>query len=128
MAVMRGTIVAISCFLVLAALASCSQASDCFVADSVKELKVIRIGKADYYLYRKTSGFNDKASFYQLYDGKPSFDRYSKAASQPISDAYVDLTEGYPTRVVVENGTLKLTYSKDGAKPPNFDDVDVVVK
>jgi hypothetical protein len=128
MAVVRGTIIVIGCFLVLAALASCSQASDCLVADSVKELKVIRIGKADYYLYRKTSGFNDKASFYQLYDSEPSFDRCGKAASQPISDAYIDLTEGYPTKVVVENGKLKLMYSRDGAKPPTFDDVEIVVK
>jgi hypothetical protein len=128
MAVIRRAIIVVGCLLALGALLSCPQTSDCLVADSVKELKVISIGKADYYLYRKTSGFSDKASFYQLYEGKPLFDRCGKAASQPISDVYIDLTEGYPTRIVVENGKLERTYSKLGATPPDCDDVEIVVK
>lgn len=118
----------ITCVLASALSASCSRDEDCLAADTVEQLRAVKIGITDYYLYRRTSGVSDKASFYQLYAGKPAFDHCGKAASPPVSDAYVDFSEGNPVRVTVRNGVLDLTYSRDSNAPPDLDAIEVVVE
>ncbi len=45
----------------------CSTEQDCFVSDSIKELKVKNLNEDGYFLFLRTSGFGEKEHFFELF-------------------------------------------------------------
>ncbi len=103
-------------FIVLFAfnlLMACSEGGDCFVADSVEKIEELHINDTRYFLYLRTSGFNEKESFYELYDKEPIFDNCKKAGIRPVSDLHVDTSAGTPVKLIIKNNKLSLLFSNN---------------
>lgn len=110
----------ISCLLL-----SCSIDNDCFVADSIEKVKKISIDSKDHFLYLRTSGFNEKEHFYELYNFAPKFNDCGKSTTPPISDIHIDTTEGYVDKLIIKNNKLEIIYSKNDFKIVDFSNVEV---
>ncbi len=94
-------------------LGACTSSNDCFVSDVVDEVKSVTVDSKEYYLFLRTSGFNEKEHFYELYDHKPKFDDCGLSKSTSVSDVHVDSTVGNVGKVVISDKSLNLVYSKD---------------
>ncbi len=124
-------------------LIACSSEPGCFIVDSVKLVKTIKIDSRDYFIYLRISGFQDKVAFYELYKGKPTFGECKQSNIEPISydsvdwsdptDSTVDPFSGVVSRIVsklVIDDDLKLSivYIKGNVQEIDLKDVPVEVK
>lgn len=96
-------------------LVACSADNDCFVADSVEKIEELYINDTTYFLYLRTSGFNEKESFYELYDKEPTFDGCRQTDVRPVSDLHVDTSEGTPVKLIIKNNKLNLLFSNNAS-------------
>ena len=112
-------------FLLL--LYGCSQESDCFVADEVKNISVNQLDGSDYWLFLRTSGFGEKERFYELYEGTPKFNDCGVSQSKPIFEVHVDETEGVPVKLKISKDSMVLFYSGEGEKLESLDYISVEV-
>lgn len=115
-------------FFILANLFGCSPDNECFVADSVVPVKTIAVAGADYFIYLRISGLQEKEVFYELYKNKPMFNGCGKSSSLPISEAHIDLTEGAVSTLIIDNQALAVVYSKGKTQKIDFKDVQVEIK
>lgn len=90
--------------------AACSEPSDCFVADNVLPLQHESLSKDSLFLFVRTSGVSDKQSFVELYDRAVEFDECGKSSIAPIASEHIDLKEGLPGNLVIEDGGITVTY------------------
>ena len=109
-------------------LVSCSRETDCFIVDSVKFVKAIKIDNSDYFIYLRISGFHEKEAFYELYESKPTFVDCRQADILSISDAHVNLLQGGVSKLVVDDRKLSVVYTKDSVQEVDLKDVPIEVK
>lgn len=103
----------LSLILLLTSLVACSPEPDCFVADSVTQVKTIKGNGINYYVYLRISGFNKKEFFYELFLNEPEFDVCGKSNIDSISDIHIDQDEGIITKLLVKNNKLSAVYTKE---------------
>jgi hypothetical protein len=84
----------------------------CDVADEVMVLDTTVIGGQEYHLVSRTTGFQEKETFLELYTAPPKFDSCGQPSVQPTSKELFDLSEGRLRGVQVEGKTLRLLYTK----------------
>lgn len=112
----------------LGLLSACAAQDDCGVADAMEPVNQVDIGPAHYYLYLKTTGVSDKASFLVLYDHEPSFDTCGRADREAVSEAYVEPDRGRPVRVVYQGKDLEVQYAADTAGTTDAQKIEIVVQ
>jgi len=109
-------------------LIACSEGGDCFVADSVEKIEELHTIDTTYFLYLRTSGFNEKESFYELYNKEPTFDDCGKTDAKPISDLHVDTSVGTPVKLMIKNNTLSLLFSNNANDSVDLKKILIEVK
>jgi len=112
----------------LSILVSCTSTNDCFVADIVEEARTVELQNNKYFLYLRTSGFNDKEFFYELYDQLPKFNQCGISELSPVSDVHVDFSAGNIERLEIDGYQLKVVYSSSSDKNVDLLNVDLEVK
>ncbi len=96
----------ISLMLAYLTIAACSnQGCEDSIVDDVRLADSIVFEGTEYYLYMRTTGWNDKAVYFELYDQKPSFNECSKSKIKPIYDVVYD---DYPDVKYVKEINLQL--------------------
>ncbi len=132
---------------IITTLVACSPGRECFIVDSVKLVKTIEIKGSDYFIYLRISGSHDKAEFYELYKGKPTFGECKRPdilviseegvdrSAEPVdsSDEPVDRLDGVVSRIVsklVIDDDLKLSivYVKGNVQEIDLKDIPVEIK
>jgi hypothetical protein len=103
----------LAAFLMLAFVTGCSNKPDCFVADTIKEITALPLNENGLHVYLRSSGFNEKEHFYEMYKGIPVFDECGQPGRQSISQVHVDTSIGYPQKLIVKNNRLEIVYSSD---------------
>lgn len=121
-------ITAIVYFIITGAILGCSDNGGCFVAETVGQVQKINISGADHFLYLRSSGFNEKEHFYELYRNEPEFDDCGKANLTPLSEVHIDPNEGTVARVVIDKSKLTIVYSKEKSQTNNLTSVPVEVQ
>lgn len=94
-------------------LLSCSGESDCFVADVVEPVEQVTVGGTVHHIYLRTSGFNEKEQFFELYAEKPVFDDCGQAETTPVATVHIDENRGHPERLTVGDLVLEIDYSSE---------------
>ena len=88
-------------------LAACSD-DDCsfdIAGDQLRLADSTEIGNKTYYLYTRTTGWNDKVVFFELYDTKPAFDA---CTYQPDKKAlYAIHFDSFPDQPEIETKYVK---------------------
>jgi len=111
----KTVLLVISCLFVSA----CSnEACKDILVDDVRFADSINYNNADYYLYTRTTGWNDKAIYFELYAQKPTFDKCNQSTIRPIYDVvYDDYPEvKYVKEVHLQVGEIekiKIVYTAD---------------
>lgn len=121
-------ITAIVYFIIISLISGCSDNHGCFVAETVTPVEKITISGMDHFLYLRSSGFNEKENFYELYKNKPEFDDCGKASLTPLSEVHIDSSKGMIVRVVIDEHKLTIVYSKGKTQNNNPVNVPVEVK
>lgn len=114
--------------LVVTNLVACSTETDCFIADSVKLVKAIKIDSSDYFIYLRVSGFHEKETFYELYESKPTFGECKQSNILSVSDVHVDFSQGNVSKLVVDDRKLGVVYANDSVQYIDLKDVPIEVK
>ncbi len=109
-------------------LAACFPDIDCFVADSVAQVKSFNANGMDYFVYLRISGLHEKEAFYELYTKKPVFDACGKTATLAISDVHIDSVAGVVSKLVIDNKKLIIIYTKGDAQETNYKEVQIELK
>lgn len=109
-------------------ITGCSDNADCFVADTVVPVEEVSVDGQDRFLYLRSSGLNEKAHFYELYERAPAFDDCGKTNLSPISDIHVDNSQGTVAKVVIDNNKLSILYAREKAHNSNLANAPVVVR
>lgn len=60
------------------------------IIDDVRFADSIRYDNSDFYLYTRTTGWNDKAVYFELYAEKPTLDQCNQSEIKPIYDVVYD--------------------------------------
>lgn len=107
---------------------ACTDNNDCFVAETVTPVKTIRIGGVDHFLYLRSSGFNEKEHFYELYKRSPKFDECGKTDISPISEVHLDTSEGVIVKLVIDKHKLKIIYSEEDNQGTDLSSIPIEVK
>ena len=124
---MRTNLIAVL-VMISVVLGACSSPGKCFTSDVVDELQRVNIENKEYHLYLRTTGFNEKEHFYELYGEKPIFDDCGLTESLLISEIHVDSSVGTVSKLVVSDNKLKLEYSKDGLASLDLREVGIEIK
>jgi len=96
----------ISLMLACLTMAACSnQGCEEPIVDDVRLADSIVFENTEYYLYTRTTGWNDKAVYFELYDQKPSFSECSNSTVKPIYDVVYD---DYPDVKYIKEINLQL--------------------
>jgi len=121
-------------------LLACSPEIDCFIADSVKLVKAIKIEGSDYFIYLRISGSHDKVAFYELYENKPTFDVCGRSniltiVEEPIDpvagpvDPFAGVVSRVVSRLVVDDDLkLRVVYTEGNIQKIDLKDVPIEVK
>ncbi len=104
--------------LLLSFVVACADSPDCFVADSLKEIAVPSLNEKDLHIFLRTSGFNEKEHFYEMYQGVPAFDSCGRTGSSMISLVHVDRSIGYAQKLIVKDNRMEIVYSGDESDHP----------
>lgn len=113
--------------VILGSMTACSNENNCGVADAMQKLKQVSTDRTTYHLYLKTTGFNDKASFFVLYDKEPTFDSCGRTNHEAVAETYIDTEQGTPARIVLSNKTLEVQYTKNAKNQNDFGNIEIVV-
>lgn len=111
-----------------ALIVACGTKNDCFTSDNVKQLKMINHNNRSYSIYLRISGFQEKESFYELYEGVPSFDDCGKPSIQAKSTVHIDSIQGSVSRLILDGEKLYIVFKKDSSDNANFEDVKIEIK
>lgn len=106
-----------SLFFLLALLTSlfaCSDETDCGIADAITNVQSVIIHNKSYFIILRTSGFQDKISYYDLYERVPIFDICGRANVKPIASVEIEEPENL-SKLIIKNQTLQIIYSKNNA-------------
>lgn len=109
-------IIILSLLLILGACSS--DACKELVLDSFKHQDTSVISGKEYYLYSRTTGFQEKVVFFELYEEKLIFDKCMEANINPIYARPFDESEDRPyikelTLQPDQPEKLKITYTKN---------------
>ncbi len=102
--------------------ASCDKnCSSEIASDQLRFADSIERDNKIYYLYTLTTGWNDKAVYFQLYEQKPILDKCKKADIKPIYEiVYDDYPEMQYVKAMIlqpdKTTKLKIIYTKDKNK------------
>jgi len=77
----------VSCLLIAACSAEGCQDP---IIDDVRFADSIRYENSDFYLYTRTTGWNDKAVYFELYKEKPTLDQCNQSDIKPIYNVVYD--------------------------------------
>jgi hypothetical protein len=105
-------------------------------ADQYHEVKQIIFDQKTYYLYQKTTGFQEKMHFFNLYDKSPVFDDCRNTTQEPFAETDYVREEGIPVGFYVSPSPrgwiMEVEYSnaKTDALPLTeaLDKADIVFK
>lgn len=106
-------------------ICGCSKEPDCFVADSIKEIKLSQLNDSGYFLYLRTTGFNEKESFFELFNAKASFDDCGQTSVKPVSQVHVDDTKGFPIKLDIYQDKIDVVYSAVNEKNISLESIAV---
>jgi len=113
-------------------LISCSKNNDCFIADSIEKIKELYVANTVFYLHLRTSGFNEKEYFYELYDKNPKFNNCGKTSTKLISDIHIDTSKGKPIKLIIKDKKLVLLFSNTNTSTTsnimNFKKIPIEIK
>ncbi|MCF6258226.1 MAG: hypothetical protein L3J98_11850 [Gammaproteobacteria bacterium] len=115
-------------FLVFLGTSACTKKPDCFTADSIKEMKIMSLNKKGYFLFLRTSGFQEKIHFYELFKDSPEFDVCGKTLSQPVFQISLDDSEGFPIKLEISEDGMKTIYSSTQKNDFNLESIDVEIQ
>lgn len=105
---------------------SCSSKTGCLVADSLQEMQSEVLRDEGLHLFLRTTGFNEKEFFYELYKESPAFDECGQSEKKPISQAHIDTTIGTPIKVNIQGDQMKIEYT-DGVTDAALSNIMVVI-
>ena len=108
-------------------LIACSDETDCGIADAISKVQSVTIKNKSYFLILRTSGFQDKVSFYELYENSPIFDVCGRANFNPVASVEIEASEN-PSKLIIENQGLKIIYSKNKATNTDLSNIFVEVQ
>lgn len=113
--VIKKTII-LSLLLILGACSS--NGCEDLVLDSFKHQDKTIISGKEYHLYSRTTGFQEKVVFFELYEEKPTFDKCMQANLSPIYVRPFDDDEDHPyiKELILEPDKaekLKIIYTKN---------------
>ena len=114
-------------FLVSLSTSACTKKPDCFTADSIKEMKITSLNKEGYFLFLRTSGFQE-IHFYELFKDSPEFDVCGKTLSQPVFQVSLDDSEGFPIKLEISEDGMKTIYSSTQKNDFNLESIDVEIQ
>jgi hypothetical protein len=77
-------------------------------------------------LYFRTSGFQEKEIFLELYGGTVKFDECGKSNLEPLDTAHVDLSQGQVEKIIVKNNKITIAYGPASEEPVNLLDIPVI--
>jgi hypothetical protein len=97
--------------LLLMSLAACSNKADCLTADTIKEITAQSLNEKGVHLFLRSSGFNEKVHFYEMFKGEPTFDECGQTKGKLISQIHVDTSIGKPKKLIVKSNQIELVYT-----------------
>lgn len=109
-------------------LVACSHNEDCLVADSLEQVHVLTVEDKSYYLFVRTTGFNEKAHFYELYAKPPAFDVCGKTTELPLTELHIDDSKGGVQKLILKNKQLIAVYSEPTEVDINLLEVPIEVQ
>jgi len=123
--ILKASIIVLFCFLITA----CGQ-NECgfgihIAGDQLKLADTINDNNKTYYLYTRTTGWQEKTVFFELYDQKPEFDQctYQPDIKKLYMVAYEDFPENperkYVKKMILQpdqSEKLKIIYTTDKTK------------
>ena len=112
----KSTIIAWLFLILIGLQTACSK--DCLVADTNEEIQDAKLNKNHLYLYIKTTGFNEKERFIQLFSAKPEFDACGTPSVEPVTERHIDASAGNVEKLIIQNAQIKVVYSKTKRTSP----------
>jgi hypothetical protein len=100
----------------LFSVGGCSNTDDCFLAESFKEIPAPTLNEKGLYIILRSSGFNEKEHFYEMFKGIPTFDECGQTQQKTISQVHVDTSIGRPVKLIVRNNRLEIVYASADSK------------
>ena len=98
--------------VLLMSLIACSDETDCGISDAITKVQSLTIYNKSYFLILRTSGFQDKVSFYELYENSTIFDGCGRANVNPIASVEIKDSENL-SKLIIENRGIQIIYSKN---------------
>ena len=95
------------------AITGCAKEPECLIADSLVKIESEVLDKHQLQLFLRTSGFQDKVQFYEIYKTTPHFDSCGQSDTEIISQVFIDLELGNPNILAINNKKLSLVYTDD---------------
>jgi len=91
---------------------------DALGQDQIRLLDSLQEGDKTWHLYTRTTGFQDKAVFFELYDAAPVFDQCERASIEPVYQIdYNDYPDKQHVKTITlqsdETEKLSIVYTKD---------------
>ena len=109
-------------------MVACSTDNSCAVADTVSLIKEIKIKNIQYYIYSRVSGFQEKKVFYEMFSMKPVFVQCGQTKTLSVSDVHIDSSSGAAVKLIVQDKTLDIVYSKDAVEKSEYNNIEIEVK
>lgn len=109
-------------------LLSCTANTDCFTADSVKQIKSFDVNSHAYFVYVRVTGFQEKETYFELYDNVPVFDDCGKPNISIVSAVHVDSMQGSVSKLVIDDKNLKVIYKKNQMGDNSYDSIPIEIK
>lgn len=114
-------------FIFLLIISSCNSSNCSFVKNQVRFSDSVFIEETmqTYYLYTRVTGWQDKVTFFELYDSKPEFDECEKPNIRPVYS--IDFND-YPVKQYVKSiiiqpkqvEKLRIIYTKNKLESMNI--------
>lgn len=83
------------------------------IADNVKQLSSPGLERKGLHIFLRTSGFNEKEYFYELFEGIPKFDECGQTQRNFISKTHVDTSIGMPEKLIIRGNKISIEYSSE---------------
>jgi hypothetical protein len=107
---------------------SCTANNDCPTADSIKQIRSFQVNHHAYFLYVRISGFQEKETFFELYDNVPVFDVCGKPDISIVSAAHVDAAKGSVSKLVIQDKNLIIVYKNNPIEDIGYDRIPIEIK
>ncbi|MGD9008183.1 MAG: hypothetical protein PVG41_09685 [Desulfobacteraceae bacterium] len=109
-------------------LLSCTANNDCLTADSVEQIRSFDVNSHAYFVYVRISGFQEKETYFELYDNVPVFDDCGKPNIPIVAAVHVDPTQGVVSKIVIDDKNLKIVYKKNRIEAIGYDRIPIEIK